>query len=95
MNIFKYHHIQDCLDFKEKYIDLFLNFYDNNDPVYSKGLCQEVDGRYLIQNPSSRHMEEDEMDKIASFHIKEMLIHIMQKMEKKVKCLLKPSSFLL
>ncbi len=49
---------QECLDFKEKYIDLFKTFYDNNDPVYSKGLCQEVDGRYLIQNPPSRHMEE-------------------------------------
>ena len=31
---------QECLDDKEKYIDLFKAFYDNNDPVYSKGLYQ-------------------------------------------------------
>ena len=28
------------------FIDLFRAFYDNNDPMYSKGLCQE-DGRRL------------------------------------------------
>ena len=27
------------MDNKEKYIDLFRAFYDNNDPMYSKGLC--------------------------------------------------------
>ena len=32
-----------------------------------KVYIKEVDGRYLIQNPPSRHMEEEEMDKIASF----------------------------
>ena len=35
--------------------------------MYSKGLCQEVDGRFLIQNPPSRYLEENEMDKIASY----------------------------
>lgn len=58
---------KECLENKEKYIDLFRAFYDNNDPMYSKGLCQEVDGRYLIQNPPSRYLEESEMDKIASY----------------------------
>ena len=58
---------KECLENKEKYIDLFRAFYDNNDPMYSKGLCQEVDGRFLIQNPPSRYLEENEMDKIASY----------------------------
>ena len=77
---------QACLDDKEKYIDLFKAFYDNNDPVYSKGLYQEVDGRFLIQNPPSRHMEEEEMDKIASFPYQRDA-HPIHAKEGKVKCL--------
>ena len=77
---------QACLDDKEKYIDLFKAFYDNNDPIYSKGLYQEVDGRYLIQNPPSRHMEENEMDKIASFPYQRDA-HPYNTKDGKVKCL--------
>lgn len=77
---------QACLDDKEKYIDLFKAFYDNNDPIYSKGLYQEVDGRYLIQNPPSRHMEEEEMDKIASFPYQRDA-HPYNAKDGKVKCL--------
>ena len=77
---------KECLDEKEKYIDLFKTFYDNNDPIYSKGLCQEVDGRYLIQNPPSRHMEENEMDKIASFPYQRDA-HPYNTKDGKVKCL--------
>ncbi|MDD2894672.1 MAG: YgiQ family radical SAM protein [Aliarcobacter sp.] len=77
---------QACLDDKEKYIDLFKAFYDNNDPIYSKGLYQEVDGRYLIQNPPSRHMEENEMDKIASFPYQRDA-HPYNAKDGKVKCL--------
>lgn len=77
---------QACLDDKEKYIDLFKAFYDNNDPIYSKGLYQEVDGRYLIQNPPSRHMEEEEMDKIASFPYQRDA-HPYNTKDGKVKCL--------
>lgn len=77
---------QACLDDKEKYIDLFKAFYDNNDPIYSKGLYQEVDGRFLIQNPPSRHMEEEEMDKIASFPYQRDA-HPYNTKDGKVKCL--------
>jgi uncharacterized radical SAM protein YgiQ len=76
----------ECLKDKEKYIDLFKAFYDNNDPIYSKGLYQEVDGRYLIQNPPSRHMEEEEMDKIASFPYQRDA-HPYNAKDGKVKCL--------
>jgi len=34
----------ECLAFKERYIDMFQAFYDNNDPISAKGLCEEVDG---------------------------------------------------
>jgi len=53
---------QDCLDDKEKYIDLFDLFYDNNDPIAANGLCQAVDKRFLIQNPPCNHLNEKEMD---------------------------------
>ncbi len=77
---------QECLDEKEKYIDLFKTFYDNNDPVYSKGLCQGVDSRYLIQNPPSDHMEEEDMDKIASYPYQRD-VHPYDGKHGKVKCL--------
>jgi uncharacterized radical SAM protein YgiQ len=77
---------QECLDDKEKYIDLFRDFYDNNDPIYSKGLYQKVDTRYLIQNPPSDHMDEEEMDKIASFPYQRDA-HPYHKKDGKVKCL--------
>ncbi|QKF66621.1 YgiQ family radical SAM protein [Arcobacter venerupis] len=76
----------ECLKDKEKYIDLFKAFYDNNDPIYSKGLYQEVDGRFLIQNPPSRHMEEEEMDKIASYPYQRDA-HPYNAKDGKVKCL--------
>ncbi|MBU0721592.1 YgiQ family radical SAM protein [bacterium] len=61
----EYHQLpshQECLDDKEKYIDLFDLFYDNNDPIAAKGLCQPVDARYLIQNPPCDYLNEEEMD---------------------------------
>lgn len=56
----------ECLKNKEKYIDLFDIFYDNNDPISAKGLCQKVDTRYLIQNPPCNYLNEPQMDLIAS-----------------------------
>jgi len=55
-----------CLKDKEKYIDLFDLFYDNNDPIAAKGLCEEVDGRYLIQNPPCDYLSEPEMDELSA-----------------------------
>ncbi len=55
-----------CLKDKEKYIDLFDIFYDHNDPISAKGLCQKVDSRYLIQNPPCRYLSEPEMDTVAA-----------------------------
>ena len=52
----------ECLKNKEEYINLFDKFYDNNDPISAKGLCQKVDTRYLIQNPPCDYLDEKEMD---------------------------------
>jgi len=36
---------------KKKFISMFHTFYLNNDSLTAKGLCQQQDSRYLIQNP--------------------------------------------
>ena len=75
-----------CLEDKEKYIDLFDHFYDNNDPISAKGLCQEVDGRYAIQNPPCDYLNEQEMDEVASLPYTREL-HPYHRPEGQVKCL--------
>ena len=85
----KYHELpshQECLDNKEKYIDLFDLFYDNNDPIAAKGLCQKVDTRYSIQNPPCDYLSEPEMDEVAALPYTREL-HPYHRPEGKVKCL--------
>ncbi|MFC2073281.1 YgiQ family radical SAM protein [Campylobacterota bacterium] len=77
---------QDCLDDKEKYIDLFDLFYDNNDPIAAKGLCQKVDTRYSIQNPPCDYLNEPEMDEVSALPFTREL-HPYHRPEGKVKCL--------
>ena len=77
---------QDCLDNKEKYIDLFDSFYDNNDPISAQGLCQKVDTRYAIQNPPCDYLDEKEMDEVASLPYTREL-HPFHQPQGKVKCL--------
>ena len=77
---------QACLDNKEKYIDLFDAFYQNNDPISAKGLCQAVDTRFLIQNPPCDYLNEQEMDEVSSLpHTREL--HPFHRPQGKVKCL--------
>ncbi len=75
-----------CLKEKEKYIDLFDDFYNNNDPISAKGLSQEVDGRYLIQNPPAHYLEEEQMDEISALPYTREL-HPYHAKDGKVKCL--------
>ncbi|MDD2789266.1 MAG: YgiQ family radical SAM protein [Sulfurimonas sp.] len=87
--VYEYHQLpshQECLDDKEKYIDLFDLFYDNNDPIAAKGLCQPVDTRFLIQNPPCDHLNEDEMDANSNLPFTREL-HPHYAKEGKVKCL--------
>ncbi len=76
----------ECLKNKERYIDMFQHFYDNNDPISAKGLCEEVDGRYLIQNPPCDYLSEPEMDGLSALPFTREL-HPYHKAEGKVKCL--------
>ncbi|MEA2048002.1 MAG: YgiQ family radical SAM protein [Campylobacterota bacterium] len=85
----RYHQLpshQECLEVKEKYIDLFDLFYDNNDPIAAKGLCQKVDTRYSIQNPPCDYLSEPEMDEVSALPFTREL-HPYHRPEGKVKCL--------
>jgi len=77
---------EECIKEKEKYIDLFDLFYDNNDPIAAKGLCQKVDTRYSIQNSPCDYLNEVEMDGISSLPFTREL-HPYYAKEGKVKCL--------
>ncbi len=76
----------ECLKNKEKYIDLFDLFYDNNDPISANGLCQKVDTRYAIQNPPCDYLNEKEMDEVSALPFTREL-HPYHRPQGKVKCL--------
>ncbi len=54
----------DCVESKDKFVEAFEKFYVNCDPVTAKGLVQQQDTRYLIQNPPGLTPTQEEMDKI-------------------------------
>ncbi len=58
--------LKECQDKndKSKFINMFHLFYENNDPLTSKGLYQEHNGRYLIQTPPQFYMDEAEIDNV-------------------------------
>ncbi len=47
-----------------KFIEMFDIFYQNNDPITAKGLCQKHDSRYLVQNPPSLYPTGADLDAI-------------------------------
>lgn len=52
--------VQDKLAF----IDMFHAFYQNNDPLSAKGLCQKHGDRYLVQNPPALYQTQPELDAV-------------------------------
>ncbi len=55
---------EDCIKDKNSFIKAFKTFYENNDPISAKGLCQKMDTRYLIQNPPALNLTSDELDEV-------------------------------
>ncbi len=49
---------------KTAFIEMFKTFYTNNDPITAKGLCQQQNPRYLIQNPPCAYSSQLELDAI-------------------------------
>ena len=57
---------EDCAGDKDSFIKAFRIFYENNDPLTSRGIHQKHGDRYLIQNPPSRTLTPDELDRVHS-----------------------------
>lgn len=55
---------QEVKEDKKKFISMFHTFYVNNDPLTAKGLCQQQDSRYLIQNPPAHPLAQKELDRV-------------------------------
>jgi uncharacterized radical SAM protein YgiQ len=49
---------------KDVFTEMFHTFYQNNDPVTAKGLIQQQDTRWLVQNPPAKYPSQEELDKI-------------------------------
>lgn len=49
---------------KLKFIEMFHLFYHNNDPLTARGLCQQQESRFLIQNPPADNLTESELSAI-------------------------------
>ncbi len=49
---------------RRAFIEMFHAFYQNNDPITARGLCQKQDTRYLVQNPPAAPLSQRELDGI-------------------------------
>jgi uncharacterized radical SAM protein YgiQ len=76
----------ECKKDKHKFIDMFHLFYENNDPLTSKGLYQKQDSRYLIQNPPQFYLDEEGIDKVYDLSY-ERDVHPYYKKDGKVRSL--------
>ena len=48
----------------QAFTEMFHAFYCNNDPITAKGLCQQQDTRWLVQNPPAAPPTTDELDAV-------------------------------
>jgi len=49
---------------KDKFAQMFLDFYTNKEPFTSSGLAQKHDTRYLIANPPPAPLSSEELDRV-------------------------------
>jgi len=76
----------EILQNREKYMELFDEFYKNNDPLNAKGLCERVDARFLVQNPPNAYATSEELDIYAALNYQRAQ-HPYYEAMGKVKCL--------
>jgi len=55
---------------KLAFIEMFHTFYQNNDPLNAKGLCQKHGDRYLVQNPPALYQTQAELDAVYALDFK-------------------------
>ncbi|MEA3418319.1 MAG: YgiQ family radical SAM protein [Campylobacterota bacterium] len=77
---------EECKQDKKQFINMFHQFYNNNEPIISKGLCQLQDSRWLIQNPPQDYMSEEEIDHVYDLKY-ERDVHPYYKAQGEVKAL--------
>jgi len=73
---------------KDKYafIEMFHTFYKNNDPKTARGLAQQQDTRYLVQNPPMSYLTQSELDAVYALDY-ERDVHPYYKAQGKVRAL--------
>ncbi len=71
---------------KNAFTEMFHTFYNNNDPITGKILCQKYDNRFLIQNPPEVYMTTKELDDVYALDFKNEQ-HPFYEMQGKVKAL--------
>jgi uncharacterized radical SAM protein YgiQ len=69
-----------------KLIEMFHEFYKNNDPLNADGLVQKHGERYLIQNPPNYYLDQKELDAIFKLEF-ERDVHPLLKKQGEVKAL--------
>lgn len=55
---------EEVVEDNQAFTEMFHSFYRNSDPVSAKGLTQRYANRYLIHNPSSPYLTQDELDDV-------------------------------
>lgn len=55
---------EEVIENKQRFIEMFHTFYQNNDPISAKRLAQLHKDRFLVQNPPSPTLTQAEMDAI-------------------------------
>lgn len=75
-----------CVKDKKAFVDAFNIFYKNNDPATAKGLVQQMDNRYLVQNPPSDFLTQKEIDEVYDIEY-ERDVHPYYKKDGKVKAI--------
>ncbi|MFH1258299.1 MAG: YgiQ family radical SAM protein [Elusimicrobiota bacterium] len=55
---------EEAVNYPGKFMEMFHLFYQNNDPLTARGLSQQQDNRFLIQNPPGFLPSQEELDQI-------------------------------
>jgi len=87
----KYEYLQlpsfeECVQSKDSFVEMFNEFYKNNDPITARGLCQQTGERYLIQNPPQPNPTVEEIDSFYELNY-ERELHPFYAKEGKVRAL--------
>jgi len=71
---------------KTAFSEMFKLFYNNSDPQTAKGLYQQYDDRYLIQNPPNAYLSQNELDEVYNLDFQRDL-HPIHKKDGQVRAL--------